>query len=364
MRSGWTICLGLVLALPPSPLPAQALPAPVESAGSGTRAASDVPQPGGDGVVDLAPVTVSGAHGPALWRVSRGEHIVWILGTVAPLPRRVHWVSDEVEGLVAQAQEVIVLPTHEITPKIGWLHKLTLLPAAMEARRNPDGALLRERVPAADYARWRRLKARHLGNDAGVERYRPIFAAGTLYREAIEDVGLSYEIPVENTVARLARRHGVAVTAPKVRIVLPEPKQALRAFSQQSIDDVACFTATLDRVEHGLDRMRRLADGWAVGDLAVMRMLAGASDQYLACADALDDAAVARELGLGDLRARKHAAWLAAVDRALANNSVSVALLPVSDLLEEGGVTAALRGRGYAVEEPGAQQVVADASLR
>ena len=350
MRGIAAICLWLLgLWLLAMPAMAQAIdsppvPAPSAESASAESASADI--------VDLAPVTVSGAQGPGLWRVSRDGHVLWILGTLAPLPKRMQWPSREIENVIAQAQELIQAPDYEITPRIGVLGKLTLLPAAMGARKSPGGAMLRDLVPAADYVRWQALKARHLGSDPGVETHRPIFAAGTLYREAIDDADLTYKNPVHATVARLARKHGVRMTEPRASIEVRRPKLALRAFRQQAIDDTDCFTRTLDRIEHGFGAMRELADAWAVGDLSAMRTLTGVSAQYEACAGALDGAAVARELGLDNMRARKQAAWLAAVERALSANRVSVALLPVGDLLESRGPLAALRTRGYLVEDP------------
>ncbi|HEY2035775.1 MAG TPA: hypothetical protein VGG96_02090, partial [Steroidobacteraceae bacterium] len=37
-------------------------------------------------------VVVSGRYrGPKLWRVSKDGHALWLLGTVAPLPKRMVW---------------------------------------------------------------------------------------------------------------------------------------------------------------------------------------------------------------------------------------------------------------------------------
>ena len=317
---------------------------------------AEAPVPPPDGppaseIVDLAPILASDS-GPGLWKVTRGDHVLWILGTLSPLPRDADWLSREVEDMVAQAQEVIEAPSYEIDPNVSIFGKLFLLPAAMRARRNPDGARLRDIVPAAEYARWRRLKARHLGGDRGVERYRPIFAAGTLYKEALEDAGLTYDKPAQSRVVRFARARGVRVTRPEVGIGIDSPRAALKAFARQRLDDARCFSLTLDRVEHELGTMRELADAWAVGDLERMRALPETSAQYRACSDALAGSAIAREHGVGDLRARTRAAWLAAVERALTRNKVTVALLPIGDLLEPRGMTATLRERGYTVEDP------------
>jgi hypothetical protein len=313
-------------------------------------------------IVDLDAVVVSGAQpGPGMWKVSRDGRVLWILGTLTPLPKRMQWESREVQSALAQAQELIEAPAYAVTPKIGPLQKLFLLPSAMGARKNPGGATLREVVPAGDYARWQALKARHLGGDRGVEAYRPIFAAGELYREALDDAGLTYRNPVQSRVAGMARKRGVAITRPSVAIELRNPRAALRTFREQPIDDAECFARTLDRVERDLGTMRAQADAWAVGDLDTMRALPAVSAQYEACTDALADAAVARKLGIGDLRTRMRGAWLAAAERALARNDVTVALLPIGELLRPGGAISTLRARGYAVTDPGAHDGLADA---
>ena len=53
-------------------------------------------------------VVVVGAHeGPRLWSVRKGDHVLWILGTVSPLPKRMIWQSDAVQTLLQETQEVV-----------------------------------------------------------------------------------------------------------------------------------------------------------------------------------------------------------------------------------------------------------------
>lgn len=44
--------------------------------------------------------------------------------------------------------------------------------------------------------------------------------------------------------------------------------------------------------------------------------------------------------------------WLTAADRALHDRSTSFSLVPIRELLAPDGLVAALRARGYVVEEP------------
>src|SRR6266702_798410 len=60
-------------------------------------------------------VVVTGEHeGPRLWKVRKpegpggqGDHVLWILGTLTPLPRKLIWQSDSVEAVLQQSQEVV-----------------------------------------------------------------------------------------------------------------------------------------------------------------------------------------------------------------------------------------------------------------
>lgn len=331
------LCSGHALAQMPAPTPPAA------------AAADEIP------IVDLQAVTVSPeVSGPGLWKVSRGPHVLWILGTVSPLPRRMDWETHGVERILADAQEVLQPPGMEVVPKIGLLRGLYLGPSLLKARRNADGATLRERVPAEQYQRWSKLKARYLGNDAGVERYRPIFAAGQLYKKAVERSGLTYDSPVQPAIERIARRHGVPVTSTKLQVEVRNQRAALREFASSTLDDGTCFARTLDRIDAELVEMRARADAWAAGDLEMLRRLPPVSAQYEACAHALTESAVARRLGLGDVLARSRAHWLRHAERALGRNRVSFAVVPLPDLVKAGGLLDQLRDKGYAVIAPNA----------
>src|ERR1700761_1444710 len=58
----------------------------------------------------LQEVLVSADHpGPALWKVTSGQHLLWILSEPpAPLPSNTVWRTKQVEAAIAGAQEVIL----------------------------------------------------------------------------------------------------------------------------------------------------------------------------------------------------------------------------------------------------------------
>jgi len=301
---------------------------------------------------ELAPVMVSGVQpGPKLWKVSRDGHVLWVLGTMTPAPKRIEWQSRETGRVLDDAGVVLLGARATVGADIGLLRGMLLLPKALKARNNPDGATLREVLPAATYARWAVLRARYLGNDDDIEKRRPLFAAQELYSAAIRRAGLDEENQVAPAVKKLARRFDVPVEIAEVEATVTEPKAALKAFSGTALDDLACFERTLDRIETDVAQMAARANAWAIGDLATLRALPF-TDHGPACLAAVLDTALAREQGLDALPDRVRTAWLDAAEKALAAHPQSLALLPMAEILKPDGYLAALAARGYAVEAP------------
>lgn len=318
------------------PLAAQDLPAPPSTA--------DIPV--------LAPVTVSGVQpGPGLWKVSRGDHVLWLLGTTSALPEHMQWRSDEVERIVAGSQEVIRAPRVKFKLDVGFFGKLFLLPSAFGARKNPDGKTLDQVLPAPLYARWSALKARYIGRDHGIERWRPIFAGIDLYREALKKSGLRSGGQIEDTVEGLAKRHGVKIVDATYQLEIKDPRGAIKAFKTAGPEDTECFSRTLDSIEHDLPAMAERANAWAVGDIATLRRLPDSRFRN-ACADALTESGFARQLGISDLPARVDATWLAIARQALASDTQALAVLPMDQLLTSDGFLAGLKAEGYSVQAP------------
>lgn len=303
----------------------------------------------------LAPVVVSGSlPGPGLWKATRDGHTLWILGTLTPLPRRMEWDSAAVEYRIGQSQRVIGAPGVNVTADVGFFRGMTLLPAALRARKLPDDRRLQDVLPPEVYARWQRLKAIHIGRDRSVERWRPWFAAMELYGKALRKAGLRHA-QLGKHIERIRERADVDHEPSSVVLRIEDPKAAIQTLSRSTLDDLDCFVRMLDRVEFDLPTMRTRATAWATGDLVTLRGLPD-HDPSKTCTDVLLRSALAEQLQASDLPERVRKQWLDTIEAALAAHPVSFATLPMDELLQPDGLAAALAARGVTITAPDADE--------
>lgn len=321
------------------------------AAGASAQVLPDAPA-SPSGVTNLAAVAVSGVQpGPGLWKVSKGSHVMLVLGVISPLPQRMQWRSAEVETAIAGAQQVLQLPDVKLKADVGFFGKLFLLPSAYSARKNDNGATLQQVLPAPLFARWEVLKGRYIGSDGGIERWRPIFASQELYRKALKANQLSRSGGVQANIDVLAKKYAVAETPTDYPVEIEHPRDAIKAFKASGLDDIACFGRTLDAVEQDMPAMTVRANAWASGDLDALRKLPD-SDRRGTCVSAITDADFARKLGLSDVPARMEANWLVLARASLAKNAQTFALLPIKELLSPTGYLSRLKAEGYRVAAP------------
>ncbi|GLQ99446.1 GumN protein [Dyella mobilis] len=334
--------LGLLLLFTAAHAWAQSAPATASSTPSSSAANAPL----------LQAVTVTGVQpGPGLWKVSKGDHVMWVLGTLKPLPRQMQWHSAEVEQTLEHSQEVLEAPAADVKADVGFFGKLFLLPSAYGARKNPGGASLQQILPAEMYTRWEVLKQQYFGNDRSVEYWRPIVVALKLYRRALDKAGLTSGNDVNKAVLKMADDHGIRRVPVKYKLVIEHPRDALNAIKQTNLHDISCFNQTLNLVQNQMGALTERANAWSVGDVHALRQFA-LSDRYESCVDAVINAEFAQQLGLHDLPQRLDAAWLGAAREALAQNTQTFALLPMEQVLSPDGLLAQLKAAGYTVQAP------------
>ena len=285
--------------------------------------------PAADATLEAAPVemvVVEGQHeGPRMWIVHKGDHTLWILGTIAPLPKKMVWQPVAVQEVLRHTQEVVpAWPTYGI-----GVNPFTALRVYIEWRRlqkPPDHKPLREVLPPDLYARVLALEARYDPHDSKLEQMRPMFAARQLLTRGFDASGLALRNEVQQEVLRLAGRAGVRVHQDKIRI--EDPVDVLKDVRATPLaGEIACLESVVTLLETDLGAMQARARAWALGDVETLRRLPPAADPT---------------------------ACLAAVSTtdSLTRNRGTLAVQSMDRLLGEHGTLAVLRSRGYPVEGP------------
>lgn len=293
----------------------------------------------------LAEIVVEGQHeGPRMWTVRRGDHTLWILGTVTPLPKKMVWQPDAVQEVLRQSQEVVpAWPSYGI-----GANPFTALRVFVQWRkmqRPPDKLPLRQTLPPPLYARVTALASKYDPHDARLEELRPMLAAERLTTRVLEASGLDFHNEVQQKVLSLARQQGVRIRQDKLKI--DDPVNVLKDVGAAPPSaEIACLDAVVTRLETDLGPMQARARAWALGDVDALRKLPHA-DERTACV-----AAVSTSERVRSLIARAQDDWLFVVQDSLAHNRGTLAVQSMDRLLGEGGALSTLRARGYVVEGP------------
>ena len=293
----------------------------------------------------LQEIVVEGQHeGPRMWKVRKGEHVLWVLGTISPLPKKMVWQPDAVREVLHQTQEVVpAWPTYGI-----GANPITALRVYIEWRRlqkPPDNLPLRQTLPPELYARVEALKARYDPKDTKLEGMRPMLAARQLVTRTLDAAGLAQHNEVQETVLKLAREAGVRVHQDKLKI--EDPVDVLKDVGKTPLDrEVACLESVVTLLETDVPAMQERARAWALGDVDTLRRMPHAADR-MTCVTA-----VANTDRVRALIQRMQDNWLLAVEDGLNRNRGTLAVQSMDRLLGEQGALAVLRARGYSVVGP------------
>jgi uncharacterized protein YbaP (TraB family) len=315
-----------------------ALPQPL------THAAAAAATDGTSGSM-LDEVNVVGERpGPRLWKVTHGEHVLWVLGTLDHVPKRMTWRSRQVEAAIDQSQELLAAGP-SLDAHIGPILAVRLYVQWRGMQRDPDRTRLQDWISPALYARFETLKTRFDAHDGRIEELRPPFAALRLYQHALDTIGLTRTNEIEHTVVAIAERHRIPVEHPQVRVDDPlDTLKQVRALSPAS--EVDCLETTIQRLETDVPSMRERAVAWASGDVDRLRELPY-PNQLEACISDLSASPRVKQLV-----ASASEAWMTAAESALERHRVSFAVRPIYDLLSHDGPLARFRAQGYRIEGP------------
>jgi uncharacterized protein YbaP (TraB family) len=293
----------------------------------------------------IGEVEVAGERpGPRMWKVSKDNHALWIMGTLEPLPKKMTWRSTAVEEVLAQSQEV--LPSRP-TFGFSWnpIAALRLYWQWRGIQKSPDHGTLAKSLPPDLYARFSALRNKYAPRDTQMDELRPMVAALRLFEKGIDASGLSFHHEVQSTVLKLADGRGVRQH--KMTLPIEDPRGLLKEIGAIPVQaQIGCLETTVTRLESDLAAMRARAGAWAAGDVDALRRLP-LPDQQAACLATLSNSARFR-----DLNDKTSRAWMQGAEAALASNASTLALKPIYELIGPAGILDEFRSLGYTVEGP------------
>ena len=303
--------LTCALALVAAPCPAQ--PAPPEKPWS-----------------DITEVVVRAkAPGPAMWKLSKGASIVWVMGTLHVAPKTIAWDATRFQRVLNGAHLLIL-------PRI--VDDWTISRDQMEL---PGSEQLSDIVSAATLQRFQDVLKREAleGLPVGLT-YQPAWAGSWLISRVYRAHGITTHI-VPPEIATFAKQSGVIVK------YVDRHTTRLQERQYDHLDPEigeACLNDYLDGIDHDLDTVEVMGKAWAEGDVSSI-LAHHREPAWVAC--------FLSQPKFGDLY-EKYAVddMVKAVDNALKAPGKSVAVMPLSDLLRRDGILDRLRAEGVTITAP------------
>jgi hypothetical protein len=284
--------------------------------------------------------------GPALWKVRRKDHTLWILPTYGPLPAGLVWKSHQVEEVIRGSQEIYAQRLIPVQAPQNLKSRVRMLRAVS----NIDGKILAEVMPADLHQRFVQLSERYAGSGAAFERFRPFQASDMLQDAAMKKLQLASDGGVYDSVRRLADRYRVKFLAFGTLRSNAWDRMVSDLEKTPRTADMACAAARMDRLESDLRDAVERSNAWARGDLSQLRrdvgVLNGGADMA-ACRQFFQHLKFVRQT-LRALQKKSYSTY----EQALRRNRSTLVVIPIGDLFDADGLLAKLRKDGYQIEEP------------
>ncbi len=288
-------------------------------------AAQDEPESSIDEIIVFAR-----RSGAPMWIINQGDHTLILVGSLQGVPRDLSWSPDDLEAAASRADRILFPPEGRASPMdlirimwrirtIGWLPKDTTTADYLspEVQARLETAMADQRND-----NWRTQSLLMLGIDLMQEK-------------AGYDRGGRDAVDVVRRASRRARVPGQPVGIVRgdelVESLISSPPET----------HAACLEASLAAAEAGKDEFRNRANAWRQFNVAAV--VASPLDRALFQCWPWGDPAIGPQL---------KTAWLTAIETALGQEGVTLAVAPTRLLAEPGGVLDDLEARGFDIEGP------------
>jgi hypothetical protein len=280
----------------------------------GLGAAPALADPPSDWTVQELVVT---AHpSPVLWRLSKGDSEVWVLGVLPVMPKDQTWNTKRLERVLEGAH--VVLTPARVSADLRTVFML------MTQHSLPPGQMLKAQLPPDLAARLDRDRGLAHAPAGRYAHDKPIWAALMLWIDYAHVANLSREEPLL-TVERLARAHGVPVR-PIGAYQGHDMLANLLHIPNEAAEN--CLADVLADIEFNAVNARPAAGAWAIGDIRTVHAHYAEPSLRL-CLEQAPSWRVLADRSVEDT--------VSAVDAALASPGKSVAIFSLDDLLRKGG---------------------------
>ena len=272
--------------------------------------------------------------GPALWKVTRGDSQVFILGGLTPLPHMQTWDTQRIQRALAGADALYLQPRPRLNP-----FEIIGLAITKGALQLPHGQTLEQTLPPAERARLLAVTAAIHKKPGDYAHWKPAVAGLMLIADFRKATGFSEGKP-GTTVMHLAKDARVPVRYVGDFDLGPYIK-TVRTLSPAA--NLTCFDAAMDDIDQESAHGRAAAAAWANGDLK------GVGQTYRV---SVLDRCLLQAPSVQGLVERGTDQGVKTIEQALSKPGKSVAVIDLNFLLRQNGILDRLKAQGAEISIP------------
>jgi uncharacterized protein YbaP (TraB family) len=298
-------------------------------------ARADTPTPSDWSNIETVVVTAR-KPGPVMWRVTKGDSSVILIGFVGPVPKDFAWNKEGVTDALKGARQLLL----NAQASIGLVEGLWFLAWHSGDIHLPDGTTVEQTLPEPLRKRYLAALAKSLKDADTYSSLRPPLAVLRLEGDVIDAEGLTGKEPA-NSIESIARHLGVSAKPVANYEALP----MLRMLPQMSAAaNETCVKDALDDIDAITAHAKPAAEAWAAGNLDMLK--ANWSEQrFQSCIELVPGASVLFQRAVHDS--------VAAVKTALTKPGKTVMIVSFGALLRKDGILDSLKAEGLQIDEPG-----------
>jgi hypothetical protein len=268
--------------------------------------------------------------GAPMWTVRTPAGVVLVVGEMRNVPKATPWYPDRLEKAASGAQRIILGTKAKVSP--GDI--LRLIFSGGKLTKLPDGRVAADYLDSDRLARLRAIEARY---EQDYDRRNFLITAFDLLSRRL---AFSKDTGDDATdVVRKAARRGDIPTRPVGEVRGEDMLDNLFAASPET--HIPCLDAAMTAAEVGPEIVLARGKAWTGYD--VPAVMANPLETALGrCWPWTDN----------NLGAELRGQWVVALDEAVAQPGVTLAVVPIRVLAEEGGVLDQLKARGLDISGP------------